>query len=332
MGVRHPLWGTGREPTGTARHTLAPLSELQEPRRVGGAVTATGLAGHKGARPRRGGLTGEPLGASRRTGWGTRMMAEGVGRRNLSCTGKPRGLRHISGRTRGGDQANRLTEAAPVGVPAARRCRGGRHLSNEGRKPGPAPWGLPPPGPASVPPRGRAWPRALPRQREGGLPGRGVSESPGREAPKEWRRPKGSTGEGTPRRDPGGPAGRSRPKWEGGGHQTATATAATAYLWRRGPATQGQPRPSPGPDGARCPGKPPGRPPAKQGRSPTASCERSRGGGQRGPRALRPWNLRASGMPLSRRAHPYPPRPPAGGFGLVGYGEQKWSPDLSVST
>jgi len=28
MGVRHPLWGTGREPTGSARHTLAPLSEL----------------------------------------------------------------------------------------------------------------------------------------------------------------------------------------------------------------------------------------------------------------------------------------------------------------
>ena len=33
----------------------------------------------------------------------------------------------------------------------------GRHPSNQGRKPGPAPWGLPPPGPASVPPRGRAW-------------------------------------------------------------------------------------------------------------------------------------------------------------------------------
>ena len=28
VGVRHPLWGTGREPTGSARHTLAPLSEL----------------------------------------------------------------------------------------------------------------------------------------------------------------------------------------------------------------------------------------------------------------------------------------------------------------
>jgi len=112
----------------------------------------------------------------------------------------------------------------------------GRHPSNEGRKPGPAPWGLPPPGPASVPPRGRAWPRALPRQREGGLPGRGVSESTGRGAPKEGRGPKGSTGEGTPRRDPGSPAGRSRPNGRVGGHQRVTATAATAYLWRRGPA------------------------------------------------------------------------------------------------
>jgi hypothetical protein len=35
-------------------------------------------------------------------------MAEDVGRRNLRCTGKPRGRREISGRTREGDQANRL--------------------------------------------------------------------------------------------------------------------------------------------------------------------------------------------------------------------------------
>jgi hypothetical protein len=69
-------------------------------------------------------------------------------------------------------------------------------------------------------------PQGRPRHHLGGGPGlglspdsgkeaspfRGVSESAGREAPKEWRRPKGSTGEGTPRRDPGGPAGRSRPQ------------------------------------------------------------------------------------------------------------------------
>jgi hypothetical protein len=41
-------------------------------------VTATEVAGYKGARPGRGGLTGEPLGVSRRTGWGARLMAEGV--------------------------------------------------------------------------------------------------------------------------------------------------------------------------------------------------------------------------------------------------------------
>ena len=170
-------------------------------------------------------LTGEPLGVKAGRVGGTPDDGRSVGRRNLSGTGKPRGLREISGRTRGGDQANRLTEAAPVGVPVARRCRGGRHLVYAGRKPGPAPWGLPPSGPASAPTGGRAWPRALPRQREKGLPGRGVSESAGRGAPKEGRGPKGSTGEGTPRRDPGGPAGRSRPNGRVGGHQSATATA-----------------------------------------------------------------------------------------------------------
>jgi len=77
-------------------------------------------------------------------------------------------------------------------------------------KPGPAYPGFPAQG-ASAPTGGRAEPRLSPDKREGGLPGRGVSESAGRGAPKEGRGPKGSTGEGTPRRDPGGPAGRSRP-------------------------------------------------------------------------------------------------------------------------
>ena len=111
----------------------------------------------------------------------------------------------------------------------------GCHLSHQGRKPGPVPWGLPPSGPALAPAGGRAWASGSP-PREGGLPGRGVSASAGRGAPKEGRGPKGSTGEGTPRRDPGGPAGRSRPNGRVGGHQRATATAATAYLWRRSPA------------------------------------------------------------------------------------------------
>lgn len=152
--------------------TLWPSYPSLEPRRVGGAVTATGLAGHKGARPSRGGLTGEPLGVSRRTGWGTRMMAEGVGRRNLSCTGKPRGLREISGRTRGGDQATRLNQSGfhrgtccPVVswrdvIPATRaesldRYPGGFH------------------------PQGR------PRRQLGGGPGLGLSPDSGKEASPE---------------------------------------------------------------------------------------------------------------------------------------------------
>jgi hypothetical protein len=121
-----------------------------------------------------------------------------VGRRNLSGTGKPRGLREISGRTSGGDQANRLTEAAPVGVPAARRCRGGRHLVYAGRKPGPAPWGLPPSGPASAPLGGRAWPRALPRQREGGLPGEGSRNPRGVKLRKNGEGQKDPRGRGLP--------------------------------------------------------------------------------------------------------------------------------------
>jgi hypothetical protein len=78
---------------------------------------------------------------------------------------------------------------APIGVPDARWCPKERPLGYVNRKPGPAPWSSTP-GPASAPTGGRAWPRALPRHREGGLPGRGVSESAGREAPKEWRRPR----------------------------------------------------------------------------------------------------------------------------------------------
>jgi hypothetical protein len=292
--------------------TLWPPYPSLEPRRVGGAVTATGVAGHKGARPSRGGLTGEPLGVSRRTRWETRAMAEGVGRRNLSCTGKPRGLREISGRTRGGDQANRLNRSGsqfpgylmPGGVAE------GRHPSNEGRKPGPVPWGLPPSGPASAPTGGRAWPQALPRQREGGLPGRGVSESAGREAPKEGRGPKGSTGEGTPRRDPGGPAGRSRPQGR------ARSGLLDQPRWPR-PIRGGAARPhrvSHSRPQARkwgaVPGGTPGATPAKQGRSPTASCERSRGRrpkGPAGPQAVKSPGLRDAlipkGPPLLPPAH-----------------------------
>jgi hypothetical protein len=64
-----------------------------------------------------------------------------------------------------------------------------------------------------------------------------------------------------------------------GGHGLSVA----ARPGRTGSATA-VPRPKWG----AAPGGFPGTAPAKQGRSPTASCERSRGGGQRGPRALRP--------------------------------------------
>jgi hypothetical protein len=56
-------------------------------------------------------LTGEPLGVKAGRVGGTPDDGRSVGRRNLSCTGKPRGLREISGRTRGGDQANRLNRS-----------------------------------------------------------------------------------------------------------------------------------------------------------------------------------------------------------------------------
>jgi hypothetical protein len=63
-------------------------------------------------------------------------------------------------------------------------------------------------------------------------------------------------------------------------------------------------------NGARCPGKSPGRPPAKQGRSPTASCGRSRGRrpkGPAGPQAVESPGLRDAlipkGPPLLPPAH-----------------------------
>jgi len=181
----------------------------------------------------------------------------------------------------------------------------GRHLGNEGRKPGPAPWGLPPPGPALAPAGGRAWASGSP-PREGGLPGRGVSASAGRGAPKEGRGPKGSTGEGTPRRDPGGPAGRSRPN--GRARSGLLDQPQPSPGWEMGRGARGSPR-----DGHR----------RNRGEAPRPPAGGVGGGGQRGPRALRPWNLRASGMPLSRRAHPYPPRQPAGGFRvLAGLGQR----------
>jgi len=71
------------------------------------------------------------------------------------------------------------------------------------------------------------------------------------------------------------------------------------------------------PTGWFTPAAPPGGGPAfGQGKSAKVPAGTGRGRRLKGLRAFKPWNLRASGMPLSRRAHPYSPRPPAGGFGV----------------
>ena len=59
--------------------SLALLTELQEPRRVEGAVTATRVAGHKGACVRRNSANGGTAGREPPDGWGSRTMAGGVG-------------------------------------------------------------------------------------------------------------------------------------------------------------------------------------------------------------------------------------------------------------
>jgi hypothetical protein len=175
----------------------------------------------------------------------------------------------------------------------------GRHPSNQGRKPGPAPWGLPPPGPASVPPRGRAWASgSLPR--EGGLPGRGVSASAGRGAPKEGRGPKGSTGEGTPRRDPGGPAGRSRPN--GRARSGLLDQPQPSPGWEMGRGARGSPR-----DGHR---RNRGEAPRPLARGVGAAAK-----GPAGPQAVESPGLRDALIP---KGPPLSPPPTGGGFRFGG--------------
>jgi hypothetical protein len=176
----------------------------------------------------------------------------------------------------------------------------GRHPSNEGRKPGPAPWGLPPPGPALAPAGGRAWASGSP-PREGGLPGRGVSESAGRGAPKEGRGPKGSTGEGTPRRDPGGPAGRSRPN--GRARSGLLDQPQPSPGWEMGRGARGSPR-----DGHR---RNRGEAPRPLARGVGAAAKGARGPSGReisGPQ----------GCPYPEGPTLIPPAHRRGGFGVMG--------------
>ena len=188
----------------------------------------------------------------------------------------------------------------------------GCHLSHQGRKPGPVPWGLPPSGPALAPAGGRALSlEALPRRREGGLPGRGVSESAGRGAPKEGRRPRihGVGRElpaGIPEAQPAAPGlmggwvatkgpqpRRPRPICGGAVRPTGPATARPGHT---GPATA-----FPGPNGARVPGGTSGTTPAKQGWS--------RGGQRAARRPLAVRTIRGEKPPLGSPTGGPTPRP-----------------------
>jgi hypothetical protein len=175
----------------------------------------------------------------------------------------------------------------------------GRHPSNEGRKPGPVPWGLPPSGPASVPPRGRAS-RALPHGKEASP--EGESESAGRGAPKEGRGPKGSTGEGTPRRDPGGPAGRSRPN--GRARSGLLDQPQPSPGWEMGRGARGSPR-----DGHR---RNRGEAPRPLARGVGAAAK-----GPAGPQAVESPGLRDALIP---KGPPLSPPPTGGGFRFVPQG------------
>jgi hypothetical protein len=215
--AEHPAWGP-------APPSRAVVPRAPEPRRGKGLES--------GRRGREGGKVQVPrsnAGTSPRVvlslGGGDDGRALAVGSTAVQYRGVDRGrdpgkLR----RGRGGDRASTRGNGCSGGprTPCGARTRCRYAVARKARTD--LPWEIPLPGGLGTL-GGRAWPWALPRQREKGLPGRGVSESAGRGAPKEGRGPKGSTGEGTPRRDPGGPAGRSRPQGRVGGHQSATATA-----------------------------------------------------------------------------------------------------------
>jgi len=207
---------------------------------------------------------------------------------------------------------------APIGVPDARWCPKERPLGYVNRKPGPAPWGLPPPGPASVPPRGRAWASGSPPTagrrppRKGSIGIRGAWSS---ERMAKATDPRG--GEGTPRRDPGGPAGRSRPNGRArsglqdqprrprpicGGAARPHRVSHGRPQAQMGRGARGSPRDGPGETGA----KPHGLLREASGRRPK---------GPAGPQAVESPGLRDALIP---KGPPLLPPPTGGGFRRYG--------------
>jgi hypothetical protein len=213
--AEHPAWGP-------APPSRAVVPRAPEPRR--GKGLESGRQGREGGKVR---VPRSNAGTSPRVvlslGGGDDGRALAVGSTAVQYRGLDRGrdpgkLR----RGRGGDRASTRGNGCSGGprTPCGARTRCRYAVARKARTG--LPWVSTPRGPRHH--LGGGLSLGSP-PREGGLPGRGVSESAGRGAPKEGRGPKGSTGEGTPRRDPGGPAGRSRPNGRVGGHQSATATA-----------------------------------------------------------------------------------------------------------
>jgi hypothetical protein len=136
-----------------------------------------------------------------------RALAVGSTRCRSAAFDRARGRRK-PWRGRGGDRASTRGNGCGGGprTPCGARTRCRYAVARKARTG--LPWVSRPGGLGTL--GGRAWPRALPRQREGGLPGEGSRNLRGVKLRRKGEG-HGSTGEGTPRRDPGGPAGRSRP-------------------------------------------------------------------------------------------------------------------------
>jgi hypothetical protein len=198
-------------------------------------------------------------------------------------------------------------------------------------KPGPAYPGFPAQG-ASAPTRGRAWPRALPHGKEASPEGgiyrklRGVKLRRNGEGQKD---PRGrGLPAGIPEAQPAAP-GLMGGWWPPNGHSHGGHGLSVAARSGR----LDQPRPSPGPHGARRPGKPPGWPRRNRGgfeephgllREESGAAAEGRRGALRplGPLGLRslgpsgassPGREARSTKPGSAHRRPNPPAPPGRG-------------------